>query len=142
VYDAATMRLRNWVQASLGATLGALIPIGTLAAGSPALSVTQVVGREAVHVTGSVPGARQLQAVLYAKFSQDVPTVLLSRRPLATDANGNFSTTLPIASAYFRGAIVTVVVQSSSAVPLAQGSVNVAAPNAPAPADELPPDYR
>lgn len=135
------MRLRNWVQASLGATLGALIPIGTMAAGSPALSVTQVVGREAVHVTGSVPGAH-LQAVLYAKFSQDVPSVLLSRRPLATDANGNFSTTLPIAPAYFRGAIVTVVVQSSSAVPLAQGSVSVAAPNVPAPADELPPDYR
>lgn len=136
------MRLKHWVQASLGATLGAVLPITAMAAGSPALSVTQVVGKEAVHVTGFVPGARQLQAVLYAHFSKDLPTVLLSRRPLATDANGNFSTTLPIASAYFRGATVTVVVQSSSAVPLAQGSVSIAAPNVPAPADELPPDYR
>lgn len=142
------MRLRNWFQASLGAALGALIPIATTAAGVPAagsvaaLNVSNVVGAEAVRVSGTAPGAHQLQAVLYAKFSQDLPTVLLSRRPITTDANGQFSTTLSIASAYFRNAIVTVVLQSQSAVPIAQGSVTIVAPNAPAPPDELPPDYR
>lgn len=142
------MRLSNWFQASLGAALGALIPLGTMAAGAPAggtpatLDVSAAVGKEAVRVSGTAPGAHQLQAVLYAKFSQDLPTVLLSRRPLATDAGGRFSATLPIASAFFRGSIITVVVQSSSSVPLAQGSYTVAAPNAPAPPDELPPDFR
>jgi hypothetical protein len=148
VYDAATMRLSNWFQVALGATLAALIPIGTMAADVPAsgsvaaLNISAAVGTEAVRVSGTAPGAHQLQAVLYAKFSQDVPTVLLSRWPLMTDANGQFSTTLPIAPAYFRGAIITVVVQSPSAIPIAQGSVTLAAPNAPGPADALPPNYR
>jgi hypothetical protein len=141
------MRLNNWFQTSLGAAF-ALIPIGAMAAGVPAggsvapLNISAATGTEAVRVSGTAPGAHQLQAVLYARFSQDLPTVLLSRRPLTTDANGQFSATLPIAPAYFRDAIITVVVQSPSGVPIARGDFKVAAPNVPAPADVLPPDYR
>jgi hypothetical protein len=138
------MRLTNSIPIYLGVAMGALIPIGTLAAGDTlaALNVSPVVGKEAVYISGTAAAALQLQAVLYAKVSQDLPTVLLSRRPLTTDADGKFSATLPIAPAYFRGSIITVVVQSQSAVPIARGSVTIGAPNVPAPADQLPTDYR
>lgn len=142
------MHRRNRFPISLAAALGALIPIGAIAADAPtagsvaALSVTPVIGAEAVRVSGTAPGAHQLQAILYANFSQDIPTVLLSRHPVTADADGRYNTTLSIAPAYFRGARITVIVQSLSGVPIAQGSITIAAPNVPAPADVLPPDYR
>ena len=60
----------------------------------------------------------------------------------ATDANGHYNVTLPIASAFFRNAIVTVVVQSLPAGPSARASIIVSAPNFPAPPDDIPPSVR
>jgi hypothetical protein len=142
------MRLRNRFHACLVALLGVMLPVGIMAADLPAsgslatLDVWPAVGKEAVRISGTLPGAGRLQAVLYATFSQDVPTVLLSRHSVTTNAKGQFSATLPIAPGYVPGAIITVVVQSPSGVPLAQGRLKVAAPNVPGPADVLPPDYR
>jgi hypothetical protein len=142
------MRLHYRFQACLVAVLGAMLPLGIMAADLPAsrsvaaLDVSPVVGREAVRVFGTVPGSGRLQAALYFTYSQDVPTVLLSRRSVTTDANGRLDTTLPIAPGYLPGAIITVVVQSPAGLPLAVGRLTVAAPNVPGPADVLPPDYR
>jgi hypothetical protein len=142
------MRPHNRFQACLIVLLGALIPIGTMAAGLPAggsiaaLNVSAAVGQEAARVSGTLPGTGRLQAVLYAQVSADLPTVLLNRRPLATDANGRFNATFPIAPMYFQGAVITVVVQSPSGTPLARGAFTVGPPNVAGPADVLPPDYR
>lgn len=129
------MRFKVLLTAALGATLGASIPIWAPAADVPpigALSVSTVTGAKTVRVSGTVAGEHQLQAVVYATFSPDVPTVFLSRQPLTTDDKGWFSTTLPIAPAYFRGTIITVVVQSPAAVPLAEGSTVIGEPIVPA----------
>jgi hypothetical protein len=89
------------------------------------VSVSAVTGAAAVLVSGVAPGASQLQALLYATFSPDVPTVLLSRRSLVTDADGHFAATIPVAPAYFSGAVITVIVQTSAGVIVGRGSITL-----------------
>lgn len=119
-------------------------PSTASAADSPAaappltLTVTRAVGAEAVIATGTSTTARTLEATLYATFSRDLPTVILSRRLIRVDANGSFSATLPTASAYFRDAIVTVVVRSPQDALSKTARVSVAAPNIVTPADTDP----
>jgi hypothetical protein len=135
------MRFRNGLPASLIVALGAFVPSGTIAAG-PSMSginVSAVDGASAVHVWGSVPGTRQLQAVLYAKFSPDLPTVLLTRRPIRADANGAVDATIPFAPADFTGAIITVIVQTPAGVAVGSGSIVLGAPIVPASATHASP---
>src|ERR1700704_2731454 len=66
------------------------------------LTASRAVGSEAVRVTGSAPAARPLEAALYATFSRALPTVLLSRRTISTDATGRYDATLSIAPGFFR----------------------------------------
>ena len=126
-YDAWTMRLCKAYPVSLIAMLGALIPTGMLAdvlpsSGSP-IDVSAVAGRNAVRVAGTVAGAASLRAALYASFAADVPVVLLNRRLLKTDAAGHFDAIIPLASATFDGAIVTVVVQTAAGVVVGRGRI-------------------
>jgi hypothetical protein len=102
------------------------------------VSVTRVVGAEAVRVTGTASPARPLEAAIYARFSQDLPTVFISRRIISTDAAGRYDTTLPTAPAYFRGAILTVTVRTIPDGAGTSTTVSVAAPNVPAPPDDTP----
>jgi hypothetical protein len=102
------------------------------------LSATRAVGSETVHITGTAPAARPLEAAAYARFSQNLPTVLLSRRIVSTDAAGRYDATLPIAPAFFRGALVTVLVRTMPDGAAASATIAVAAPNVPAPPDDLP----
>jgi hypothetical protein len=122
-------------------------PLGTFgaeAAAPSAISVfaTRAVGAEAVTITGNAPVAQPLEAVLYATFSQNIPTVLLSRRAVATDAQGRYNATLSIAPAFFRNAIVTVVVHSLPAGPSARATITVGPPNVMAPPDDVPASVR
>ena len=149
LYDAATMRVINPPSIALLAAVSALIaPIGAPGADAPAtpggvtVTATRVVGAEAVTITGNGPVAQPLEAALYATFSRDIPNVLLSRRAVPTDAQGHYSATVPIASAFFRSAIVTVVVRSLPAGPSARTTFTVGAPNVSAPPDDLPPSVR
>ncbi len=149
MYDAATMRLCSPPPIALVAAAAMLFaPLGTFRAeAQPAPSVitvtaTRAVGSEAVTIVGNAPAAQPLEAVLYATFSQNLPTVLLSRRAVPTDAQGRFNATLPIAPAFFRNAIVTVVVHSLPAGPSARASVTVGPPNIPAPPDDIPSSVR
>jgi hypothetical protein len=102
------------------------------------LNATRVVGTDSVHITGTGPTGRPLEAALYARFSQNLPTVLLSRRSVTTDAAGRYDATLPIAPAFFRGAIVTVLVRAIPDGAAATATMIVAAPNVPAPPDDIP----
>jgi len=105
------------------------------------LTATPTIGSASVTVSGIAPPG-PLEATLYARFSKDLPTVLLSRYPIGTDANGRYNATLPIAPAFFRDAIVTVILQSLPTGPRANASLTVGAPNLAAPPDEFPPWVR
>ena len=106
------------------------------------LGATRAVGSEAVRITGSAPAARPLEASLYGTFSRDLPTVLLSRRAIPTDAAGRYDATLSIAPGFFRNAILTVVVDTVPASQAARATVIVGAPNPPAPPDTIPASVR
>jgi hypothetical protein len=125
------MRLRNTFSITLVAALGLLAE-----APAPVAGVTVVAGTgpDSVRVSGTFAGAHQLQAVLYATFAPDLPNVLLSRRALVTDAGGHFDVAIPLAPAYMTGAIITVIVQTSAAVPLGRGSYTITDPNDRTPA--------
>ena len=148
MYDAATMQIKRTFSFALVAATAALYaPVAAQTAAAPAptgitLIATRVVGTEAVRITGTAPAARPLEAALYATFSQDLPTVLLSRRPISTDATGRYDATLPIAPAFFRNALVTVVVRPLPDGVGARATLTVAAPNVPAPPDDIPSSVR
>ncbi|MFN2459232.1 MAG: hypothetical protein ABR591_00865 [Candidatus Velthaea sp.] len=130
------------------AAAAVFVPLAARSAEPPAtssaitVSATPAVGREAVMIAGNAPAGTSLEAALYARFSQDVPNVLLSRRPVATDANGHYAATVPIASGFFRNAVVTVVINSVPAGASARTSFVVGAPNLPAPPDDIPSSVR
>jgi hypothetical protein len=148
VYDAATMQLHSRLSFAIAVSvLTALCaPVGAQTA-DPAmtritLTATRAVGSEAVRITGSAPAARPLEASLYATFSRDLPTVLLSRRLITTDTAGRYDATLSIAPGFFRNAIITVVVDTVPAGLGARATVTVGAPNVPAPPDDIPASVR
>ncbi|MEA2721562.1 MAG: hypothetical protein QOJ39_3426 [Candidatus Eremiobacteraeota bacterium] len=126
------------------AVFGAAIPAHS--ADAPVIGITlaatRAAGAEAVRITGKAPASQPLEASLYATFSQDLPTVLLSRRPVQTDADGRYDAALPLAPAFFRNAIVTVVVRSLPAGPGVRATVTIAAPNAHVPPDDIPASVR
>ncbi|BDE07011.1 hypothetical protein WPS_22870 [Vulcanimicrobium alpinum] len=146
VYDAATMRVNSkWSTIALAVTgFTALAAPAARAADATAtgpgvtLNVSRVIGAEALSVSGSAPAARPVEAALYATYSRDLPTVLLSRRVIDTDASGKFTTTIPTAPAYFAGAILTVVVRPLPGGARTSASLPVAPPNVPAPPDTDP----
>jgi hypothetical protein len=149
VYDAATMHINTTPRTAflaLAASAALCAPVGAQTADTPAmritLTATRAVGSEAVRITGSAPASRPLEASLYVTFSRDLPTVFLSRRAVSTDATGRYDATLPIAPAFFRNAIVTVVVDTVPAGPGARTTVTVGAPNVPVPPDDIPASVR
>jgi hypothetical protein len=145
VYDAATMHVSNRFSIPFLAAVTALTaPVSAQNASVTGitLSATHAVGSEAVRITGTAPAARPLEAALYARFSQDLPTVLLSRRIVPTDAAGRYDATLSIAPAYFRGAIVIVSVRALPDGAGATTTTTVVATNVPAPPDDLPASVR
>lgn len=148
MYDAATMQISKAASTALVATLAVLgAQAVAQSADVPAvtgitLTATRAVGSEAVRIAGKAPAAQPLEASLYATFSRDLPTVLLSRRSVSTDADGRYDAALAIAPAFFRNAIVTVVVRTLPAGPGARAAVTIAAPNTPAPPDDIPASVR
>jgi hypothetical protein len=146
-YDARTMRSFNSYSFALfGSAALLLLPVGAHAqssatASSPTLAVTRSPGGETIGLSGDAAPNGRLSVALYARFSRDLPTVLLSRREITADAAGHYTATLPIAPAFFRGAIVTAIVQPPSGAS-AQASVLVTEPNVPAPPDDTPASVR
>jgi hypothetical protein len=126
------------------AVLGAHIPAHAADAQvtSITLAATRAAGAEAVRITGKAPASQPLEASVYATFSEDLATVLLSRRAVATDADGRYDAALSISPAFFRNAIVTVVVRSLPAGPGARAAVTIAAPNLHVPPDDIPASVR
>jgi hypothetical protein len=137
------MHNRSTLSIALVAALAAVcVPAGAQPAGGVSLTATHVVGTEAVRLTGTGPASRPLEASLYVTYSRDLPTALMNRRIVSTDATGRFDATIPTAPAFFRNAIVTVVVRALPAGPDARATFSVGAPNVPVPPDDLPASVR
>lgn len=117
-------------------------PLAGRGADAVTVTATRFAGSEAVSLSGSAPPQQRLEASMYARFSKDLPTVLLSRWFFSSDTEGHYNAALPIAPAFFRHAILTVVVHTLPSGPTASADVEVRAPNKPAPPDELPPSVR
>jgi hypothetical protein len=108
--------------------------------GGMTVTVAPAVGTEAITVSGSAPAMAPVVLVLHATLSRDLPTVFINRRDVFADADGHFSTVVPIAPDYWRGSILTVTASSSSATAsaMAQTVVTLPNPGVVLPADSVP----
>jgi hypothetical protein len=145
-YQAVTMRFSPAIPISLFVALAASIPIGmnadVPASSESPIGVSATAGLAAIRAVGTVAGPAPFRAIVYAAFAPEIPTVLLGRRVLTTDAGGHFNTTFPIAPAYFRGAIITVIVQTATGVVAGRGTTTIDDPTLAAPVRDEPPSSR
>jgi len=111
-------------------------------AGGITVTATRVVGKEAARISGTGPASRALEVALYVTYSRDIPSALMQRRVISTDASGRFDTTITTAPAFFHDAVVTVTVHAFPAGPDGRASFNVGAPNVPVPPDDIPASVR
>jgi hypothetical protein len=93
------------------------------------LEARQLQGSEAISVTGKAPAGSQVTITLLATVSKDIPTIVVSRHDVVTDATGHFGAVIPIASAYERGTLLNVLATSVSGVAPAQAQLITGAPN-------------
>jgi hypothetical protein len=99
------------------------------ATGSITMEARQLQGAEAIAVQGSAPAGAPVTITLLAVVSSELPTIVVSRHDVVTDANGRFEAIIPIASAYERGTLLRVVATSSSGIASAQSQLITQAPN-------------
>ena len=104
------------------------------------VTVAPALGSEAVTVEGKAPAMAPVILILHAMISKDLPTVFVNRRDVTADADGHFSTTVPIAADFWRGSILTVTASSESSVSSATAQTIVTLPNPGVvlPADDVP----
>ncbi|GAC1307442.1 MAG: hypothetical protein NVSMB19_20170 [Vulcanimicrobiaceae bacterium] len=104
------------------------------------LHAVQIPGEQQLRVGGDAPATAPIMVTLVGTFSTELPDVVLNRRLVTADSNGTFQTDLPIASGYYRGAILTVVATSVPGVTSARTQLSAKAPNGAVsiPADSEP----
>lgn len=115
-------------------------PVPVSVNGNMTVTVAPAVGSEAVTVSGNAPAMAPVVVVLHATFSRDLPTVFVNRRDVFADADGHFTTVVPIGPDFWRGSILTVTASSSSATASATAQTVVTLPNPGVvlPADDVP----
>lgn len=128
--------------ALLTAAAALCAPLAVGAADAPAappitLTAARAVGTEAVTVTGTAPTGSTLDVSLYIRYSREIPTVLVNRSTVAT-SGGRYFATIRTAPAYFRDAILMIVVRDPVSGADAKATLKIAAPNLPAPPDGTP----
>jgi len=110
----------------------------TSAPGGPVtVGVIGGVGAEAVDVFGSAPPHASVRVSLFAKISDDLPTVTLSSATAVAGSEGKYSVSVPLAPDFVRGSVVTVQAATDAGA-TATATYVVGAPNptfTPAPAD-------
>lgn len=90
----------------------ALSPVIASAAGVT-LNATPIAGSEAISVSGNAPPGSAVTITLLATFSQDIPTVVVSRHVVQPDASGNYQARIPVAAAYEGGTLLHVFATSA-----------------------------
>ncbi len=100
-------------------------------------------GAEAVRITCAGPADAPITITLYATLSSDIPTVIVSRHDFTMSGSGSLATTIPIASDFIRGSILTVRVTSLDTIVPAQAALEIGAPNphVQVPLEQLPPIF-
>jgi hypothetical protein len=93
------------------------------------LALSQVPGKLDIAVSGKAPANLPISLTLYATFTTEIPDVVVSRNEVVSDADGSFKTEIPPSSAYYHGAILTVVASSVSGVASAKSKIVLKAPN-------------
>lgn len=108
------------------------------------LTVTQIAGQQSLAVGGKAPANLPVTLTLIGTFSSELPDVVLSRHLVTADTNGTFNSAIPIASGFYRGAILTLVASSYAGITSAKSSIQAKAPNADVsvPADATPKSIR
>jgi hypothetical protein len=97
--------------------------------GAIKLEVHPLPGSEALIVSGQAPAGVPVTITLFATYSTDLPTVVVSRNDAHPDASGRFSTIVPIAPDYFRGSLMDVLATSLPGVTVATARYVVGPPN-------------
>lgn len=82
--------------------------------GSLSLEARHFQGAEALTVEGNGPANTPVTITLLATVSPEIPTIVVSRHDVVTDVTGRFGAVIPIASAYERGTLLTIVATSAS----------------------------
>jgi hypothetical protein len=115
-------------------------PAEATAQGSITMEARQLQGAEAISVNGSAPAGVPVTITLLAVVSSDIPTIVVSRNDVVTDANGRFNAIIPIASAYERGTLLRVVATSTSGISSATSQLVMDPPNngVTVPLEQLP----
>jgi hypothetical protein len=80
------------------------------------LSVTQTPGDQTLTVAGKAPANLPVTLSVIGTLSNELPNVLLSRREIVAEADGTFNTTVPVASGYFRGGLITLEASSVTGI--------------------------
>jgi hypothetical protein len=138
IFVAAVLTVAFSALPALADTPNAPVPVSVN--GTMTVSVAPAPGSEAVTVSGTAPAMAPVVVILHATFSRDLPNVYLNRRDVFADADGHFSTIVPIAPDYWRGSIITISASSSSATAAAtvQTVVTLPNPGVVLPADDVP----
>jgi hypothetical protein len=120
----------RWIGITLGTAM-VLSPINSYAspAASAEVHLALNAGGNAVHVSGTFPGERFLQAVVYADLAPEVPLVFVRRQSLFVDVHGRIDTTISVAPAYFVGSRLTVVIETLENAPLGRASIALSPPS-------------
>jgi len=108
------------------------------------LGLSQVPGKQDINVWGKAPANLPIMLTLVGTFTKEIPDVVISRNEVVSDADGTFKTEIPPASAFYSGAILTVVASSVSGVSIAKAQIVLKLPNAnvAVPNDEIPKSIR
>ncbi len=80
------------------------------------LSVVQTPGDQTLTIAGKAPANLPVTLTVIGTFSSELPDVVLSRRGITADADGTFKTTVPVASGYFRGGVITIEASSLTGI--------------------------
>jgi hypothetical protein len=93
------------------------------------LTLSQVPGKQDINVWGKAPANVPITLTLIGTFTTEIPDVVISRNEVVSDADGSFKTDIPPASAFYRGAILTVVASSVTGVSSAKAQIVLKSPN-------------
>jgi hypothetical protein len=94
-----------------------------------ALNLSQVPGKLDIAISGKAPANLPITLTLLGSLSSEIPDVVVSRNEVVSDADGTFKTEISPASAYLRGAVLTVVASSVPGVTSAKSKIVLRPPN-------------
>ena len=112
------------------AAFAALAPVAARAQDALTVELRPVPRSEQVWVGGKAPAGRPVELRLVAAFSKDLPDTLVRRVTVTPGADGSYAVVMPIAPAFARGTVLTVVASAADGTTRTSNELVVAAPRA------------